>query len=252
VKQPDWSRRQLLAAAAAMAALPRAAGALGMGSQFDVAQIRVPGTLAREAAWKRLLFEVGQGTSVEVSSEVVSVDPEDPALFEHPFSVLVGEGALPTFSDEAVAQLARYLSYGGFLLIDDASGSPSGAFAQSVRDLAGRLFPTRPLSPLPADHSIYRSFFLLDRPVGRVDAAPFLEGITLGPITPLVFCPNDLSGALDRGPDGRNLYPVIPGGERQRTEALKLGINLVMYSLVSNYKHDTAHVLELMREGRIE
>ena len=38
----------------------------------------------------------------------------------------------------------------------------------------------------------------------------------------------------------------------QRRESIKLGVNLVMYALTSNYKHDTAHVLELMREGRIE
>ena len=29
-----------------------------------------------------------------------------------------------------------------------------------------------------------------------------MEGIQIGEITPLIFCPNDLSGALDRGPDG--------------------------------------------------
>ena len=45
---------------------------------------------------------------------------------------------------------------------------------------------------------------------------------------------------------------MIPGGELQRREALKLGINLVMYALTSNYKHDQAHVRALMEEGRIE
>ena len=83
-------------------------------------------------------------------------------------------------------------------------------------------------------------------------ASPLLEGVTVGPVTPIVFCPNDLSGALDRGADGRDRYPVSPGGEWQRREALKLGINLVMYSLTSNYKQDQAHVLELIREGRLE
>jgi hypothetical protein len=44
----------------------------------------------------------------------------------------------------------------------------------------------------------------------------------------------------------------VPGGAEQRREAVKLSINLMMYSLTSNYKHDQAHVAELMREGRIE
>ncbi|RME25997.1 MAG: DUF4159 domain-containing protein, partial [Deltaproteobacteria bacterium] len=162
-----------------------------------------------------------------------------------------GSGALPELSEAAAENLVRFLSYGGFLLVDDASGVPGGALSRSVTALARRLFPTRPLSPLPGDHSIFRSFFLLDRPVGRVDLVPALEGVTVGPITPLVFCGNDLSGALDRGPDGRNRYPVVPGGEYQRREALKLGVNIVMYALTSNYKHDIAHVAELIREGRL-
>ena len=177
--------------------------------------------------------------------------PEDPALFEHPFCVLIGDGTLPPVSDEAVQQIQRFLSYGGFLLIDDASGTPGGGFEGSVRELCSRVFPTRPLSPLPRDHSIFRSFFLLDSPVGRVANSTYLEGVEVGPMTPLVFCPNDLSGALERSPDGRNRYPVTPGGERQRQEAVKLGINLVMYSLTSRYKHDQAHVKRLMEEGRL-
>jgi hypothetical protein len=44
----------------------------------------------------------------------------------------------------------------------------------------------------------------------------------------------------------------LAGGEAQRREAIKLGINLAMYALTSNYKHDIAHVVELMREGRLE
>ena len=241
------------AAAAATTALPRAARALGPGSQLRICELVLEqGTATRPEAWKRLLFEVIQSTSVECDPTPVALSPEDPALFAHPFSVLIGTGSLPELSDRAVEQLVRYLSYGGFLLVDDASGSPDGAFNRSLRALTTRLFPTRPLSPLPGDHSIFRSFFLLDRPVGRTAEASALQGITIGPTSPLVLCADDLSGALDRGPDGRDRYPVTPGGDWQRREALKLGVNLVLYALTSNYQHDTAHVLELMREGSLE
>lgn len=247
----DLTRRRLLASAAALAAAPRA-WALGQGSRLDVAEIMLPSnTASRPEAWRRLLFEVIQTTSIEADPDAVQLSPEDPELFAHPFSVLIGTGELPELSEVAVEQLRRYLSYGGFLLFDDATGSPGGAFARSVNRLAARLFPTRPMSPLPGDHSIYRSFFLLDRPLGRVAVSEVLEGITIPPTTPLVMCPNDLSGALDRAEDGRNRYPVVPGGELQRREGLKLGINLVLYSLTSNYKHDQAHVAELMRDGKL-
>lgn len=250
----DWTRRRALthfaAAPLALAAAP--AWALGDRSRLDVAEITLAsGTTSRPQAWQRLLYEVIQTTSVEAHPNAVSVDPEDPELFAHPFSVLIGTGALPDLSSAAVEQLRRYLSYGGFLLFDDATGTRDGAFKRSVEALSRRLFPTRPLSVLPGDHSIYRSFFLLDRPLGRLAVTDVLHGVTLGPTTPLVYCANDLSGALDRAPDGRNRNPVVPGGERQRREALKLAMNLVLYSLTSNYKHDQAHVAELMREGKL-
>jgi len=93
---------------------------------------------------------------------------------------------------------------------------------------------------------------LINRPVGRVNSTQWLEGITIGETTRVIYSRNDLSGALARSPDGRNLYPVTPGGESQRREAIKLGINLMMYALTSNYKKDQAHVRQLMLEGRLE
>ncbi len=249
----SWSRRGVLGALSASWLVGAKARALGAASQVDIAELSVPGaSIHRAAAWQRLLFELIQTTSVEANPSTVQIDPEDPDLFAHPLTVLIGRGALPELSDDAVEQLRRYVSYGGFLFFDDASGSRDGPFAQSVRTLCRRLFPTRPMAPLPGDHSLYRAFFLLDRPVGRVAISEVLEGVTLGPVTPIVYCPNDLSGALHRGEDGRDRFPVVPNGELQRKEAIKLGVNLVMYSLTSNYKHDQAHVLELMRDGKLE
>ena len=250
----EWTRRDALLGlgAAFMAGASAPAWSFGDRSRLDVAELQLAsGTTSRPQAWQRLLYEVIQTTSVEAHPEAIQVGPEDPELFAHPFSVLIGTGALPALSNAAVEQIRRYLSYGGFLLFDDATGTRDGAFKRSVEALSRRLFPTRPLAVLPGDHSIYRSFFLLDAPLGRLAVTDVLHGVTLGPTTPLVYCGNDLSGALDRSPDGRNRNPVVPGGERQRREALKLGMNLVLYSLTSNYKHDQAHVAELMREGKL-
>lgn len=251
-----WTRRAFVATAATAAAgllAPRRVRALGDASRLDVAELDLGGAaLARPDAWIRLLYEVEQTTSVACVPRVVRLRPEDPALFDHPFGVLSGNGDLGTLEDAAAACLARYLQYGGFLLVDDATGVADSAFDRSVRRLCARLFPTRPLAPLPSDHAVYRSFFLVRRPVGRVDVVPWLEGITLGEMTPLVYSRNDLSGALDRGPDGRDRLAVEPGGTPQRREAVKLGINLVVYALTSDYKKDATHVRELLREGRID
>ena len=157
--------------------------------------------------------------------------------------------AFSPLSTLAIENLRRYLVYGGFLLIDDASGRKNSGFRESVVRMARRIFPTQTFLALPADHSLYRSFFLLEEPAGRVQVSDQMEGVQVGSIWPLVYCPNDLSGALERTAGGENRYPVIPNGEFQRTEAIKLMINLTMYALTSNYKHDQAHVAELLRRG---
>lgn len=245
------TRRALLAGLAALPLAPRLARAFGEASQVDVGELDL-GTLSRPEAWKRLLYEVEVAASVECVPRAVRVRPEDAELFEHPFCVLLGSSGFSAPSQAGLSQLARFLSYGGFLFVDETSGADSSAFDASVRELCERLYPTRPLAPLPADHSLYRSFFLIKRPVGRLARFPYLEGITVGNLTPVVYCRNDLSGALERRPDGFHAYSCVPDGELQRREAVKLGVNLVIYSLTANYKQDQAHVRKLMQEGKLE
>jgi hypothetical protein len=223
---------------------------LGKDSQLDVAEVMAfAGALSRPSSWERGLFEVNRSTSIDSNSTSVQVSPEKAELFAHPFSVMIGTDEFEPLSELAIENLRRYLIYGGFLLLDDASGRKDSGFRKSVRRMAKRIFPTQSFLPLPADHSIYRSFFLLQEPAGRIKVSDQMEGVKVGSIWPLMYCANDLSGALERTDSGGNKYPVIPDGEYQRTESIKLMINLAMYALTSNYKHDQAHVAELLRRG---
>jgi hypothetical protein len=43
---------------------------------------------------------------------------------------------------------------------------------------------------------------------------------------------------------------VVHGGERQRTEARKLAINLALFALTGNYKLDVVHVETLLDRMR--
>lgn len=129
-------RRDLLMGAAASLALGRRAWALGEVSEVDIAELMLPsGTTSSPEAWTGLLYELIQTTSVEAIPRSVAISLDDPALFTHPISVLSGNGPLPAISERAVEQLGRYLSYGGFLIINDATGLPQSPFDQSVRAL---------------------------------------------------------------------------------------------------------------------
>ena len=249
---PDWDRRQFMGLLIAAGVLPRQSLAMGDSTLVDIAELDVGrGTVSRPGAWELLLYDLEQTTSVSTRPGSVRVKPEQPELFEHPFLVLAGDGGFEPLSETAVGQLSEYLAYGGFLVMDDKSGLLDSEFDRSARRLARRLFPTRPMAPLQQDHSIYRSFFLLESVAGRVSSTKMLEGVTVGNLCPLVYSQNDLSGALDRGPDGRYRFACVPGGERQRKGALKVWVNLLMYALTANYKNDQAHIRQLMLERRL-
>ena len=104
-----------------------------------------------------------------------------------------------------------------------------------------QVFPKEELKRLPLDHSVYRSFYLIEGIGGRQKVNPFLEGITIDHWTPVIYSQNDLSGAWARDPLGRWANDCVPGGELQRSAALKAGINIIVYSLTSDYKKDLVH-----------
>ena len=57
---------------------------------------------------------------------------------------------------------------------------------------------------------------------------------------------HDWAGAWAMDGDRRPLYPVVPGGARQREMAFRFGINLLMYVLTGNYKTDQVHLPAIM------
>ena len=46
--------------------------------------------------------------------------------------------------------------------------------------------------------------------------------------------------------NNEELFPLVPGGSRQRELAMRGGINLVVYTLTGNYKADQVHVRDLL------
>ena len=71
-------RRRAFLAGMSASLLASRAHAFGATTRLAVAELDLgPGTLSRPAAWKRLLYELGDTTSVEVGSEVVRHGLED-------------------------------------------------------------------------------------------------------------------------------------------------------------------------------
>ena len=205
-------------------------------------------------------------TSVE-PTEPVAVNLETDELAFFPFLYWPITPSQPTPSAEAYAKLNTYLRSGGMIMFDtrDAdiarfgTGSPNG---RKLQQLAAPL-DIPPLEPIPQDHVLTRTFYLLQDFPGRhnstdvwVEAAPpdaeLVEGMPFrnlnDNVTPVIIGGNDWAAAWAMDERGNPLFPIGRGysGERQREIAFRFGVNLVMHVLTGNYKSDQVHVPALL------
>ena len=189
-----------------------------------------------------LMEELMQRTSVEAAPARHEVNLTDRDLFNYPFLYITGRYEFEPFSAEEIETLRLFLSFGGFLLIDDGLGQQGYGFDKSIRREMQRVFPGNEFKRLPNGHAALRSYYLLRRIGGVRIVSPTLDGVTVGSSTPVVYCQNNLGGAWERDQLGKWTNACTPGGEEQRRDAFHLGINLILYAMTENYKEDLIHV----------
>ena len=218
-----------------------------------------------EAGLRGLGDQLWLRTSVEPDLPL-GVDLEVDELAFYPFLYWPVTVSQPLPSTEAYANLNKYLRTGGMILFDTRDGDIAGGGAtpeaQALQRLAAGL-DIPPLEPMPADHVLTRTFYLLQDFPGRytgrtlwVEAAPpdaeQAEGMPFrnlnDGVTPVIFGGNDWARAWATDDNGVPLYPVGRGyaGEQQRELAYRFGINVVMHVLTGNYKSDQVHVPALL------
>ncbi|KUF10635.1 DUF4159 domain-containing protein [Pseudoponticoccus marisrubri] len=205
-------------------------------------------------------------TSVE-PADPMGVDLETDELAFYPLLYWPVTPDQPTPSGEAYAKLNTYLRSGGMIVFDtrDADIAGFGAATPNGRKLQQLAAPLDipPLEPVPQDHVLTRTFYLLQDFPGRyagrqvwVEAAPpdaeLIEGMPFRDlndnVTPVVIGGNDWASAWAVDPRGNPLVQLGSGftGERQREIAYRFGVNLVMHVLTGNYKSDQVHVPALL------
>jgi hypothetical protein len=145
----------------------------------------------------------------------------------------------------------------------DAPPGPDGAMQSpgmvSLRSVLSSL-DIPELEPVPRDHVLTKTFFLLRDFPGRytngqlwVEALPADEDEDLtrparagDGVSSIMITSNDLAGAWAMRPDGQPMLPLVPGDNRQREFAFRAGVNIVMYALTGNYKADQVHIPALL------
>ncbi|MDX1484130.1 MAG: DUF4159 domain-containing protein [Alphaproteobacteria bacterium] len=194
-------------------------------------------------------------TSVEPQAPL-AVDIERDELAFFPLLYWPITGAQPLPSTAARTRLARYLKTGGMIMFDtrdQGSGAlgtpggiaPSGPGAGKLRSIV-RGLPVPALIPVPKDHILTKAFYLLKEFPGRWTGGLLWVEKEAGQdndgVSSVIIGANDFAAAWAVDTAGQTLYPVVPGGSRQREMAYRFGVNLVMYALTGNYKSDQVHV----------
>jgi Domain of unknown function (DUF4159)/Aerotolerance regulator N-terminal len=180
----------------------------------------------------------------------------------------IAPGAPPP-SDAALKRIDAYMKDGGTVLFDtrDAVVAPpepggetrSPGMLELRKILSSLDIPE--LEPVPRDHVLTKTFYLLRNFPGRFDTGQlWVEALPSEDseeasgrparggdgVSSIIITSNDFAGAWATRSDGQPLLPMVEGEPRQRELAFRAGVNIVMYTLTGNYKADQVHVPALL------
>ncbi len=208
---------------------------------------------------------LAQRTALE-PGEPMGLDPARDELSFFPVIYWPMAPGAPRPSQLALERIDAYMKRGGTVIFDtrDAVDAVPGGEMRApgmvqLRAILSSL-DIPELEPMPPDHVLTKTFFLLRDFPGRftggqlwVEALPpDSEDDPNRParagdgVTSILITSNDLAGAWAMRPDGQAMLPMVPGEPRQREFAFRSGVNIVMYALTGNYKADQVHIPALL------
>lgn len=223
--------RLAFAAGLSAAAMDRVWAALDGG--FQLARLRCDacdwftdfaGVGMAPSADVNFLERLAGNTSILARPQELSLAVDDAALFQQPFLVMHSHTPF-VYSDAEVARLRTAVERGSFLFIEDCGGTER--FDRAARDILRRMFPHRPLEPLPEGHALLHCLFSLrpDDLAGDKVVARGCECVILDGRVAVLYSRNDLHCAWEG-------HACRPGGEEQRDNAFRFGMNIVTYALL--------------------
>jgi hypothetical protein len=189
----------------------------------------------------------------------VDIETDELAFYPLIYWPVDAGAAMP--SDAALARVDAYMQQGGTVLFDTRDQYATGLFTTQasaatlrLRDiLDGMNVPA--LEPVPDDHVLTKTFYILNSFPGRYAGSPLWVEATLDTdtsadrpvrtgdgVTPIMITGNDFAGAWAIDSSGRAMLPTVPSDPMQRVYAQRAGVNIMMYMLTGNYKSDQVHV----------
>ncbi|MBK9492627.1 MAG: DUF4159 domain-containing protein [Haliscomenobacter sp.] len=177
---------------------------------------------ANPTALPNLARYCNQNLGTAFDPDYATVEVGSPELFNFPFLHMTGHGNV-VFSDMEAQNLRQYLIAGGFLHIDDNYGMDP-----FVRVAMKKVFPELEFTELPFGHEIYRQKFNFPGGLPKIhkhdDKPPRGYGLIW---QGRLLCFYSYECDLGDGWEDQDVHNDTP---EARTQALRMGANLVQYA----------------------
>ncbi len=221
-----------------------------------------------KAGLSGLTLFLAQRTALE-PGDPIGLDIARDELVFYPLIYWPIVSSAPRPSDATLKRIDAYMKEGGTVLFDtrDAVVAPPGQGGETrspgmleLRKILSSL-DIPELEPVPRDHVLTKTFYLLRDFPGRFDSGQlWVEALPSESeqeasgrparggdgVSSIIITSNDFAGAWATRPDGQPMLPMVDGQPRQRELAFRAGVNIVMYTLTGNYKADQVHVPALL------
>lgn len=194
--------------------------------QFGVLKYRGGGDwYSNPTSVPNLVRYCNENLGMNIDAEVPYVEVGSVDLFNYPFVHLTGHGNV-IFSPDEVENLRVYLEGGGFLHIDDNYG-----LDQFIRPQMKKVFPEEDFVELPFSHPIYHQQYDFNQGLPKIhehDGKP-PQGFGLF-VNDRLVCFYTYESDLG---DGWEDSSVHNDSEETRSNALKMGANIIQYALMN-------------------
>ncbi len=170
-----------------------------------------------------LLTYLEKNTPVSTVDEDIHIKLTDKDIYQYPYLYLTGHGNIRLTENEVIS-LRSILMNNGFLHADDNYGLDA-----SFRRELKRVFPNKELVPLPNDHPIFHNYFSFPNGLPKVHehdgkTPQALALFEEDRMIVLYTYESDLGDGWEDASVHEDPWPI-------REAALKMGVNIIYYSL---------------------
>lgn len=191
-------------------------------SIVQVANLIYAGTKSSKCFSDHFLVTAEKESAISTSRRFHAVKLNSEELFGFPLVIMTGEGAFE-LQDSERENLRQFIERGGFLLA--SAGCSSVDWDRSFRKEMARVFADQKMQPIPMTHPVFHTVYVIDELKAKHGTPRPLEGISFGGRLGVLYSQDGLN-------DTAHSEGCCCCGGNEITNAIKINVNILAYSLV--------------------